>query len=232
MNPHSKPTSANESIGEDEVVRFLREHPDFFTRHATLLDILRIPHPVRGAISLLECQLDRLRERNRQLERNLSGLIQRARENERLSAHLHHLALGLLRADGIDSILATIRESLRQELHADFVAMRLIDHEGTLQAPYALPPQAPELTEFDSLFASHRPACGPLIPSQAGFLFGEHTQDIASAAVIPLQDTRPLGLLAIGSRDPNRFQTGMGTLFLGYLRDLVATAISVELGRG
>ncbi|MEJ2479536.1 MAG: DUF484 family protein [Acidihalobacter sp.] len=63
-------TSAAE-LSEDAIAEFLRTHHDFFVRHIELLDVLRLPHPTHGAVSLIERQLSVLRERNRNLERKL-----------------------------------------------------------------------------------------------------------------------------------------------------------------
>jgi uncharacterized protein len=232
MNAQSTPeeTSAAE-LNEEAVADFLRAHPDYFARHLPLLEVLRLPHPTHGAVSLIERQLGVLRERNRQLERKLGELIQVARDNEHLSANLHQLALGLLRADSLDSVLATARELLCGEFHADHVVVRLIDRDGTLQAPYAVAQDDPGLDDLQSMFTRRRPLCGRLRREQLDWLFGEDAVTVASAVVIPLLDTEALGVLALGSHAPDRFHPSMGTLFLGYLGELLAGAVSAKLGR-
>lgn len=232
MTAQSTPEqTATTELSEEAVADYLHKHPDYFVRHLALLDVLRLPHPTHGAVSLIERQLAVLRERNRQLERRLGELIQVARDNEHLSANLHQLALALLRADNLDSVLATARELLCDEFQADLVVVRLIDRDGTAQAPYAVSRDDPGLDEMEAMFTSRRPLCGRLRREQLDWLFGEDAVTVASAVVIPLLDTEPLGLLALGSRAPDRFHPSMGTLFLGYLGELLAGAVSVKLGR-
>lgn len=231
MNLQSSPDAVLRDIDEQALAEYLRAHPDFFVRHPELVETLHIPHPTRGAVSLTERLIERLRERNRRLERKLAELVEVARENERLSAHLQRLAVGLLRADSLDSTLATARELLCNEFQADLVALLLIDHDRRLQAPYAVAPDTPKLAEFRSVLDGRRPYCGRLTPPQATWLFGPGGEGVASAAVVPLHGTRPLGLLALGSADAHRFHPSMGTLFLGYLGDLLAAAIGVWLER-
>lgn len=232
MNARTTPERRSAAgLNEDAVADFLRDHPDFFIRHLPLLDILRLPHPTHGAISLIERQLGLLRERNKHLEHKFAELIEVARDNEHLSANLHHLALGLMRADSLDSVLATARELLCSEFRADHVVVRLIDRDASMQAPYAVPHDDAGLAEFKSMFDSHRPLCGRLRPEQLSWIFGEDADAVASAVVIPLLDTEPLGVLALGSRESDRFHPSMGTLFLGYLGELLAGAVSVKLGR-
>lgn len=232
MNAHTTPEERGaEEPSEKAVAGFLRGHPDFFARHVELLDVLRLPHPTHGAISLVERQLGLLRERNRQLERKLGELIQVARDNEHLSANLQHLALGLMRADSLDSVLATARELLCSEFRADHVVVRLIERDEPLLAPYSVAQGDAGLAELQPVFDRRRPLCGRLRQEQREWIFGDDAESVASAVVIPLLDTEPLGVLALGSHEPERFHPSMGTLFLGYLGDLLAGAVSVKLGR-
>ncbi|WP_455380403.1 DUF484 family protein [Acidihalobacter prosperus] len=220
-----------EPLNEAEVATYLREHPDFFVRHLPLLEILKLPHPTHGAVSLLERQTTVLRDRNRRTERKLKELVQLARENEQLSANLHRLGLGLLQADSLDSVLATTREQLCDEFKADEAVVRLIS-VGKSDAPYVCSRDDPGLTYFKDLFERRRPICGKVDLEQLDWLFGnEVSKQLESAVIIPLIDTEPLGLLALGSYAADRFHPSMGTLFLGYLGELVGAAVSNRLGR-
>jgi uncharacterized protein len=71
--------------------------------------------------------------------------------------------------------------------------------------------------------------CGRLKLEKLEFLFAERAEQVASAVVIPLN---PVGLLAVGSSDPNRFHPGMGTVFLEQMAELIRTAIAVQIERG
>ena len=71
--------------GEAKVVAWLRDDPDFFTRYPELVENLRIPHPCRPAVSLLEYQNRLLRERSQRLHDKLLELVAIARDNDRLA---------------------------------------------------------------------------------------------------------------------------------------------------
>lgn len=216
------------SLTDEQVDAFLRAHPDFFERHVSLLAILKLPHPTGGAVSLIERQVSLLREKNRQLDRKLMDLVQVARENEHLSSRLHHLALGLMDADSLDAVLATVQEQLRGEFRADFAAIRVLgdpEHAG-----YFADPADPALASFEELFKNRRPACGRLPKQQLQFLFGEQAEEVTSAVAVPLAGESRLGILGLGAREPSRFHPGMGTLFLGYLGELISKAIAIHRG--
>jgi uncharacterized protein YigA (DUF484 family) len=220
-----------EVLTEDAVERYLLGHPDFFERHASLLEALKIPHPRGHAVSLVERQVEVLRTRNRQLERKLVDLVQVARDNEALSSRLHRLALGLMEAKGLQDVIATTKDLLRAEFPSTQVVLKLFKSpRAALQANgHLVADDDPAANLFDNLFNAKRPVCGLLADARAQCLFGGEAPVIASAVMIPLADGKRLGVLALGSADKDRFYAGMGTLFLGYLGELVSRAITSHL---
>jgi uncharacterized protein len=217
-----------ETLNEDAAAQYLRAHPDFFERHAELLEVLTIPHARGAAVSLVERQVEVLRARNRQLERKLIDLVQVARDNEALSTRLHRLALGLLEAEHLNDVIAITRELLRTEFPSTQVVMKLFKTPRTaLQAnAHVLAANDPSADLFDGLFRGKRPVCGLLSEERAQCLFESEAPDIASAVLIPLIEGQRLGVLALGSTEQDRFHAGMGTLFLGYLGELVSRAVA------
>ena len=219
------------SLSEEAIEKYLRAHPDFFERHANLLAVLKIPHPARGAISLIEKQVDVLRAKNRQMERKLIDLVQVARDNEGLSTRLHRLALGLMEADNLDAALATSKELLRNDFQSTQVVIKLLadENEKRRTGIHFVSRDDPKLTMFKELFDSRRPVCGQLTAAEAKYLFGKQAGEISSAVMIPLYAARDIGILALGSQQKDRFHTGMGTLFLGYLGELISRAVTTHL---
>jgi len=69
-------------LQENQVVDFLKQHPDFFLRHKALLDELAVPHEQRGAVSLFDLKLERQRDRLQQLEQERQELLTNATRNE------------------------------------------------------------------------------------------------------------------------------------------------------
>ena len=79
---------------------------------------------------------------------------------------------------------------------------------------------------FARVLASSKPICGHFKDAQLEFLFSEHAIDIESAALLPLGASARFGILAIGSRDPQRFHPGMGTIFLRQLGEIVSRILA------
>src|SRR5690606_41994938 len=78
------------------------------------------------------------------------------------------------------------------------------------------------LTPFRAWLADGEPLCGRVHPDKQARLYGPRVDEVQSTALLPLED---VGLVAVGSRDANRFYPGMGTLFLRMMGIAVATAL-------
>ncbi|HCB12273.1 MAG TPA: DUF484 domain-containing protein [Gammaproteobacteria bacterium] len=215
---------------EQKAVAWLRDHPEFFTDHPELAEELRIPHPCRPAVSLLEYQNRLLREHVQRLHDKLIELVNIARDNDRLAERVQRLALGLLDArGGLDELLHGVKAILREEFKADCVALCLAvpPTVGLSEVEELLRPDVVGL--FDEIFRAGRPQCGRLSLEQAAALFGDSAYHAVSAALIPLDGNQWRGLLAVGSGDPNRFHPGVGTLFLERIGQLVSQALQARL---
>lgn len=219
---------------EAAVVEYLRRYPEFLAQHPEVLAVVRVPHrPGGGATSLVERQVKLLREQNERLERQLGELLYTARDNERVGRRLLGLGRGLLEADSLDAVLALVREALLNEFSADRVWIRLIDpgyerHAG-LDPERFLRPDDPVLAPFGQCLDSGEPVCGGIERNDIAALTGESADDLASAAVVPLNGGHPVGLVVLGSTDARHFHPDMGTHFLRQLGELVSTGVTRHL---
>lgn len=207
-----------EELSEREVATFLHDHPDFFSRHESLLLEMTLPHPQNGqAISLVERQVGIMREQKQQLRDQLHQLTLAARTNEQLMARFQQMILSLIDSDGLDDAISYIRDALREDFHADKVELLLFDCEGQANS---ISHDDPRLKSFARILEGRSTVCGHLRPEQIELLFGSESLDIASSVVIPLCEDNGescLGMLAIGSIDANRYHPEMGTMFVNHL---------------
>ncbi len=85
-------------------MQYLSQHPDFFMRNARQVEQMRVPHPVRGSVSLVEWHLARQRHHITRLEEEVTALMEQARANEMLFAQLLHLQAELANADSLQDL--------------------------------------------------------------------------------------------------------------------------------
>ena len=231
MSTQRKPEFVEEELSESAVHDFLQDNPDFFERHGALLGSLRLPHVAGGTVSLVERQVSVLRQKDLKLERKLKDLIEVARANDALAGKIHKLALQLLAATNLSETLEFVEESLRAGFGADQSVLVLFGDPETYKdidvGRFFRPLERDDesLQAFDTFLRGSGPRCGQIRDSQKNFLFGKETDELGSAALIPLGKKSELGFLAICSVDANRFHPGMSIDFLTRLGELVAGAL-------
>lgn len=207
---------------ESEVARYLLDHPDFLRRHPRVLSALDVPHRTGGAVSLIEQQVRVLRKQLETERHRLAHLISRARDYEALSMRLHHLSLKLIAVNDSRAFCTLLQETLLSELSAEAMALKLFATD-TEDAPG----QDALTLAFQDFVDRHHALCGPLDDEKARMLFGTLGNAVRSAALVPLRAEGHAGVLAIGSRDPERFRPEMGTELLDRLGEIVAHKLHV-----
>jgi uncharacterized protein YigA (DUF484 family) len=229
---------------EDAIATYLQHNPDFFERHQALLTRLRVPHARGGStISLVERQIEVLRERHAALEGKLAELVSVARANDAIADKLHRFTRRLLRARSRAEAVGRIEASLREDFDAFHGVLVLIGQYPDLTPQRFVRIVAREdagLKSFETLFASGKPRCGQVRDTQREFLFGQDSNEIGSVALVPLLQSgeaggpagtaAPLGVLALGSADRDRFHPGMSTEFLARMADLIADSLGAGPG--
>lgn len=220
MNRAEKNTVAD--ISEEDVAHYLKNNSGFFLKRDDLLLELELAHPSGKAVSLLERQVTLLRERNMDIRSRLGGLLDNARNNDQLFEKTKQLVLSLLEAQGLDAIVNTFNRSLLSDFDVDFSSLTLLGNPAQHRAIVSrMVPVDNAYQQIPGLLKSNNAICGVLRPEELQFLFAEQAPHVGSAAVVPLSFGNPLGVVAIGSKDPNHFRSSMGTLFLGYIAEVL-----------
>jgi uncharacterized protein YigA (DUF484 family) len=213
---------------DEDVARYLRSHPDFLCKHSDLLGVLTVTHPRHGnAISLTERQLHVLRGKIQQLERKLAELIRFGDQNDVISEKVHRLATSLLTAKGYSGKRHALFASMQDDFAVPHVALRIWDAPAESEGEEFQP-----VGESIRAFASglSRPYCGAPTNIEALDWFGEMAPHIRSVALAPLQRGKQVaGLFALGSVEPERFYSEMGTLYLERIGALASTALLAEI---
>lgn len=214
-----------EKSGGHEVAAWLRRHPDFLRQFPDLAMVLTVPRQNGGTASLASYQLDVLRDKNRELNRRLHELFANAQENERLAVRTHQLTLTLMAQSGAADTVQAMAASLTEDFQGDLVRLVLFSRVEDLQESEwlrYLPESDEALQPFRDVLASGEPLCGRLNPDKNTLLYADEAAEVQSSALLALPG---IGLIAVGSRDPNRFFPGMGTLFLRMMGEAFAAAL-------
>ena len=216
---------AQEKLGAHEIATWLRRHPAFLQQFPDLALTLVVPREQGSAASLASYQLEILRDKNRELTRRLHELFGNAQENERLAVRTHQLTLALMKQNSGADTARAMAATLAEDFNGDLVRMVLFKQVPALEDTEWLQTLAEDdarLAPFRDCLKDGEPICGRLQPEKNALLYGIRAEDVASSALLPLPG---IGLLAVGSRDANRFFPGMGTLFLRMMGEAFDTAM-------
>jgi len=206
-----------------DIAAFLQEHPGFFDEHADVFATMQVPHPHGSrAISLGERQILTLRERNRELEWRLNELVRNATANESIGTHVAKWCSRLLSENDAQRVPGEIALGLAEQFELNHVALRLWNLSELPATGYGEPVSQDVRTFTDSL---KTPYCGTDTAFEAA---GWLDSTPKSLALVPLRleaDGAAVGLLVLGSDDPERFTPEMGTAFLESIGQLASAAL-------
>ncbi len=210
----------------EEVAQYLQDNPQFLEEYPDLISRLVIPHPHGGrTISITERQMLGLRDKNKLLEGKMSELLQFGEENDSISEKMHRLGVAMIATASFQSVLHTLNFHLRDDFAIPHVALRLWGH----------PENADELPEFADVseelqvFAEtlSQPYCGSTSGFETSSWFGDASSHLRSQALIAMRNGGgTIGMIALGSEEPQRFYDGMGTLYLERLGEMASAALA------
>ncbi|HEY8118444.1 MAG TPA: DUF484 family protein [Methylophilaceae bacterium] len=215
----------DETLNEDQITDYLRDHPQFFEHHPTLLAEMYLPSlHGNGTVSLAERQQLAQRDRIRVLETKLNELLQFGEENDAIGDKVHRLSLGLLAAQDFDILLQLLTHNLREDFQVPHVGVRLwADPKNSADSSNPVfEPVDSELSSWaQSLVA---PYCGHKPGLDMDNWFGDSAAP-KSFALVALRGEKVFGLLAMASEEEQRFYPEMGTLYLKRIGELLSAAL-------
>ena len=223
------PVDSNE---EQAVAQYLQHNADFFERHPQLLARMRLQHPRNAStVSLIERQVEVLREKYESQEQKLAEFVRVARANNLLAEKIHRFTRRLLSTQSRGHAISEIEASLREDFDTFHAVLVLATSREPLvpdadRFVRSVCAEDPNYRSFETLFTAAKPRCGQIRDSQREFLFSAEATDIGSVALIPLGGNPAPGLLALGSGDRDRFHPGMSIEFLSRMGELITDALA------
>ena len=222
-----KAKTAQNALADADVAAWLEAHPDFFVNRDSLLLKMNLPHARSSGkgetVSLVERQVSLLRERNLDTRRQLDELVAAARKNNQIFSRSQKLILALIAAKDSHGFFKALETSFKRDFKADAYSL-IVFSEYAQQINHftSSVPQDTAVKYVGGLMTGKDPYLGVLRDSERDFLFRHASDRVQSAAVLPVRNKRQIALLAIGSDDPTYFDKEMGTLFIGFVADVVA----------
>lgn len=220
------------AINAQQVADYLAQHPTFFSQYTDLLDHLQIPHQRKGAVSLVELQLDRQREKIEQLQQELAKLTQIAQHNEQMFFSLMPLQQKLFTLESVPELTQALQH-WAENLGLKQVKVLLFNdawHLPTsLPAEFQLDRRAFEVIRLER-FGLRSFYLGKLTHKEKTLLFLPEEFPVGSVALCLLKDNKQpqstTGLLLFSSHNEGHFYAKQETAFLQELTRLIESQLT------
>lgn len=206
-------------LDDDTVMQYLLQNPDFFIRNARRVEQMRVPHPVRGTVSLVEWHLARQRNHINRLEEEITSLMEQASANETLFASLLQLQASMATANSLQDMLNRLQRWARSFGLAG-ANIRLFSDRWNIGAPSDFTHLALTRSAFEPLRIQRLGNRLHFLGSLNGpdlLLLLPQAKQVGSVALSMLGDEGDLGMVIFSSRDTQHYQQGMGTVMLNQL---------------
>ncbi|NHB97696.1 DUF484 domain-containing protein [Photorhabdus stackebrandtii] len=216
------------TLDDQTVVDYLLENPNFFIRNANVVEQMRVPHPIRETVSLVEWYMSRQRTRIAYLEENITLLMEQARVNEQLFEQLLKLLVDLAAAESLQDMLSRLN-SWAKSLGLNGANIRLFSDKWHIGAPLNAPDLALSRNAFEPIrihrFGNNNHYLGMLNGPEILLLLPQ-VRHVGSVAVSLLGTRGELGMVIFNSRNYQHYQDGMGTDMLDNLAKLLPDILS------
>lgn len=207
------------ALDDNAVMQYLQQNPDFFMRNARQVEQMRVPHPVRGTVSLVEWHLARQRNHIDRLEEEITLLMEQASANEGLFGRLLHLQANLATADSLQDMLNRLQRWARGFGLAG-ANIRLFSDRWQIGAPSDFTHLGIARSAFEPLRIQRLGDDHHFLGSLNGpelLLLLPQAKQVGSVALSLLGEDGDLGMVIFSSRDTQHYQPGMGTVMLAQL---------------
>ncbi|HBV76531.1 MULTISPECIES: DUF484 family protein [Vibrio] len=211
----------------ETVAEYLKDNRDFFQERPELVERLSFSHQQQGAVSLVEIQMRRQRQRIEELEEDITQLMSLAAKNDRTFHQLMDMQQQLLACDSLFQLNELMTEhTQKMGLKAHLLLLNQVDNSWHLSSETYKRFLTNHLNGKDAYL-------GRLNRHDRHALFGgdrfakDELAELGSYVVLPLHhQSSSLGLLAFSSQEGGHFQPEMDTLFLRHLSSLVAFLVA------
>lgn len=215
---------------DKDVAAYLLANPDFFVDRDGLLLKIQVPHKSKGTISLVEKQLDVIRERQIETKRQLKIFVENAERNKEIFDKSRKLILSMMAAKSSSDFFSAVENGLKRDFRCKVNSLIVFGETKPINRFTSRLPVASARKYVGPLLGSKGPTLGVLRPRERDFLFQEQSGKVKSAAVLIIRDkNKKLGMLAIGSSNSEYFTPDMDVLFISFIADTLGKLLPQHL---
>ena len=192
-----------------DVELFLLDNLDFFESRESLLSEMKFKDSASSASSLLERQIYKLRDEQKDLMGLLTSFIETAQLNEDLFNKSKELTLSILDASDKDEVISAVQNDFTKSFNINNCQLNFYSNSEI------------DNIEKEAGMSFYKGAihCGSFSSEKMEFLFED--SKVESAAIAVLINKTEIGLLKLGSYERTRYLGDEDTTFIEYIRDIL-----------
>ena len=198
------------SLNEKEVEQFLLLNPDFLSKNSHILNALEIVHETGGAVSLIQKQVELLRENYNSTSNNLLGLIEIAKNNENIFIRTKELILDLILCKNSTDIISLTERRFEKTFQADKCKLIFFRENTNLPKGRIVNPKEAHRV-FGKKYNAADIYCGPINKKEC--------------VLVPIKNQDCPGLLALGSKKHGTYSEDYDSMFLEFISQVLANLI-------
>lgn len=219
-------------LTDKEVAAYLLENPDFFVDRDSLLLKIQVPHKKKGTISLVEKQLDVIRDRQKEIRKQLKEFVENAERNKEIFDKSRKLILSMMAAKRSSEFFAALEKGLKRDFRCKVNSLVVFGETKQINHFTSRLPSESARKYVGPLMQRRAPTLGTLRSRERDFLFKDQSKKVKSAAVLIIKDkNKYLGILAIGSSDSEYFTPDMDDLFISFIAETLGKLLPKHLPR-
>ena len=216
---------SDKHLSDLDIIHYLTQNKDFFVRHPEQLEALKVNNNNGKVTSLINHQVNVLKERNTQLKSKLNQLIGYAEENEKTMSQVFELTLQLCQISHIANVTKHFARFVKHSFDSDLFKIVVPAYDGLESSAVVKSLSIDEENIFTHVFEEYirkgKPICGRLKKSKLQFIFGKQADKIGSSVILPIGKNAEKGLLVFASFDESRFNPEMSTDLLARLTEIL-----------
>jgi len=213
-------------LKERDVAEFLLMNPNFFKSNPDVLNALEITHNSEGTVSLVQKQVENLRNDYNSTLDNLAQFLENAKENERIFSLTKKITLALLEQENITDLIGELEKRFINDFGASVCKVLFFGGEINKLPKGRVVGKDLAIKSLGELIKPNQIYSGPIdVDSKAKkFLFG-NKESIKECVLVSLKTKSVTAILMLGSEANEKYSAEKDSLFLEFISDVASSLI-------
>lgn len=221
-----------DNLNDDDILRWLKNNPDFFQKNPEILDDLVPPKKVAGkkVADFQSYMIERLKADKQEVLATTQEIVETSRANMTNQSRIQQAVLRILETKTLDELIHALTIDTINILGVDICAV-IVESNGHdiphvhFNGVRVVPPGTIDnwMAEKETLLEDNIAGIEAIYGGGAGLV---QSQLLMRLEISP---ETPPALIAFGSRDANLFQAGLGTEHVRFLANVIERCLRQKL---